>query len=156
MVRVWRITHRQYAESAFSGEGARLYGGRFNSEGIRAVYTSGSLSLSLLELLVQIDDRAYLENCVQFYADIPEGLIYKPAVKELPAGWDDVPYGKSAQKFGDQWIKDGKYAVLRIPSVVVPIEFNYALNPAHRNFDKIEISRSDKVILDPRIKNSPA
>jgi RES domain-containing protein len=156
MVRVWRITHRQYAESAFSGEGARLYGGRFNSEGKRAVYTSGSLSLSLLELLVQINDRDYLEKCVQFYADIPGDLIYKPAVNELPAGWDDVPYGKSAQRFGDQWLKDDKHPVLRIPSVVVPVEFNYVINPAHRHFVKIEISPSKKVILDPRIKNSPA
>ena len=156
MVRVWRITHRQYAESAFSGEGARFYGGRFNSEGVRAAYTSGSLSLSLLELLVQIDDRDYLENCVQFFADIPGDLIYKPTVNELPAGWDNIPYGQSAQKFGDRWLKDEHYAVLRIPSVVVPVEFNYVLNPAHRNFDKIEISRSKKVIFDPRIKNSPA
>ena len=156
MVRVWRVTHRQYLESAFSGEGARLFGGRFNSEGLRAVYTSGSLSLSLLELLVQIEDREYLDNCIQFYADIPSEFIFKPTINELPAGWDAIPYGKSAQKFGDQWINDRQYAVMRIPSVVVPIEFNYAINPNHVDFERIEISNGEKVMLDPRIKNSPA
>jgi len=155
MVRIWRITHRQYHESAFSGEGARLYGGRFNSEGLKAVYTSGSLSLSLLELLVQIDDRSYLDNCIQFYADIPGELIYKPTVNQLPSSWNDVPYGKSTQKFGDQWINDEQYAVMRIPSVVVPIEFNYIINPIHVDFDKIKISNDEMVKLDPRIKNSP-
>lgn len=153
-VRVWRITHREYLQSAFTGEGARLFGGRFNSEGLRAVYTSGSLSLSLLELLVQIDDREYLDYCVQFYVDIPRELIFEPRINELPAGWNAIPYGKSAQKFGDQWIKEGRYAVMRIPSVVVPLEFNYVLNPSHDKFDMIEISKSEKVILDPRIKNS--
>ncbi|CAN5138908.1 hypothetical protein BH23BAC3_BH23BAC3_04960 [soil metagenome] len=103
-VRVWRITKRQYQESAFSGEGARLYGGRFNSEGFRAVYASASLSLSLLELLVQIDDRGFLKDCVQFYADIPEKLIYKPHINDLSAGWDKIPYGKAAQQLGDKWI----------------------------------------------------
>lgn len=151
-VRVWRITRRQYQDSAFSGEGARLYGGRFNSEGFRAVYASSSLSLSLLELLVQIDDREYLKACVQFYADIPERLIYKPHMKDLPSGWEKIPYGKAAQEFGDKWIKNKQDAVLRIPSVVVPVEFNYVINPDHPDFGLIKISMAEDVKFDPRLK----
>lgn len=149
--RVWRISHRDYSESAFSGEGAKLFGGRFNSPGIAAVYTSGALSLSMLELLLQIEDREYLNDCVQFYADIPDKLIYKPRAEDLPDGWSKIPYGKSSQKFGDDWINDSTYAVLRIPSVVVPVEYNYVINPIHPEFEKIELSGGSKVELDPRL-----
>ncbi len=151
-VKAWRITRKPYQNSAFSGEGARLYGGRFNSEGFRAVYTSASLSLSLLELLVQIDDPEFINDCVQFYAEIDERLIFKPRINDLPSGWDKIPYGKAAQEFGDKWLKDEQYAVIRIPSVVVPVEFNYVINPGHPEFRSIDISPAEDVMFDPRLR----
>lgn len=149
--RVWRISHTDYSETAFSGEGAKLFGGRFNSPGVPAIYTSGALSLSLLELLVQVEDREYLNDCIQFYADVPNDLIYKPKTEELPDDWNKIPYGKSSQKFGDEWIHESQYAVLKIPSVVVPVENNYVINPNHTAFDKIELSGGSNVLFDPRL-----
>jgi len=137
--------------TAFSGEGARLFGGRFNSEGLAAVYTSGSLSLSLLELLVQIEDRDYLTECVQIYADIPDHLIYEPDVKDFPKDWNTIPYGQAPQKFGDTWIKKGTFAAMKVPSVVVPVEFNFVINPDHRSFSDVKISKTKPVTLDPRL-----
>ncbi len=151
MTRVWRISHRDYGKTAFTGKGAKLFGGRFNSPELAAIYTSGALSLSLLELLVQIEDREYLNNCVQFHAEIPDQFIYKPLAEELPDGWNKIPYGRSSQKFGDEWIHESSYAVLRIPSVVVPVEYNYIINPNHPDFTKIELSDGSNVSLDPRL-----
>lgn len=150
-IRVWRICHRKFKKTAFSGEGARLYGGRFNSEGNAVVYTSGSLSLSLLELIVQMNDRSQLKDCVIFSADIPVSAIWEPSLKELPDDWNNIPYLSNTQKFGDNWIQSKKTAAMRIPSVVVPIEFNYVINPFHREFSKIRISDADDFSFDERI-----
>lgn len=151
IVRVWRISHKQYADSAFTGEGARLYGGRFNSEGLPAVYTSGNLSLALLEMLVQSNDRNYFSSCVSVYADIPVTIIMKMTPDLLPEGWDAVPYNTASQLFGDKWIDDKQSAVLKVPSVVVPVEWNYVINPLHPDFKKIEISDSTELPFDERL-----
>jgi RES domain-containing protein len=151
IVRVWRISHKQYADSAFTGEGARLYGGRFNSQGLPAVYTSGNLSLALLEMLVQSNDRHYFSFCVSVYADIPITTIKQMRPDILPEGWDAVPYNSTSQLFGDKWIEDGQSAVLKVPSVVVPVEWNYIINPVHPDFKKIEISELAELPFDERL-----
>lgn len=150
-IRVWRIYRWEYKESAFTGEGAKLFGGRFNSEGVAAVYTSGSLSLSLLEILVQSNDRSYLRHCVIFFVDIPTSLIDIPKQSDFPDEWDQIPYGHTSQHFGDKWFSANTNPVLRIPSVVVPIEFNYVLNPNHPDFEQILITESEEKEIDPRL-----
>lgn len=151
MIRVWRICKREYKDSAFSGEGAKLFGGRFNSEGVAAVYTSGSLSLSLLEILVQANDRSYLRHCVVFRADIPKSLVDTPEVTDLPDGWDQIPYGHASQHFGNDWLLSKKSLALRIPSVVIPIEYNYVLNPNHPGFKQTQITKKYSEGLDERL-----
>lgn len=152
MKRVWRITHKKYRDTAFSGEGARLYGGRFNSEGRKAVYTSGHLSLALLELFVQMDNRHHLNHYVKISADIPFELIYEPELKEFPDGWGQIPYGKISQSYGDEWIKDENFAAIRVPSVVVPVEYNFIINPGHPDYQKIKLSKPSEVKFDPRFE----
>lgn len=151
MIRVWRGSHRRYQDSAFTGEGARSFGARFNSEGIAAVYTSGSLSLSLLETLVQTNDRSYLQHYVIFQADIPESLIDISQTSDLPDGWDKIPHGRVSQQFGDRWIVSMTNPVLRVPSVVVPVEYNYVLNPNHPDFESIRITQYKETGIDPRL-----
>jgi RES domain-containing protein len=152
-VKVWRITHKDYKESAFTGEGAKLFGGRFNSEGIPLVYTSGNLSLAMLEIMVQSNGRDYFKQCTVFYAEIPKHLITTPELNDLPGKWNQIPYGKQSQQFGDEWIKSGSSPVLRVPSVVVPIEFNFLMNPLHPEFSKIEIYDAENVSFDTRLTN---
>lgn len=151
IIPVWRICHQRHRDSAFTGEGARLFGARFNSEGIDAVYTSGSLSLSLLEVLVQTNDRSYLQYCVIFRADIPASIIDVAEKEDLPDGWDKIPHGHASQQFGDRWIRSGTSPVLRIPSVVVPVEYNYVLNPNHSDFEHIQVTQYKDAVIDPRL-----
>lgn len=147
---VWRITDKKFKNSAFSGEEAWLWGGRFNSPGKKAVYTSGSLSLALLETLVQSNDRSNLKKKVLVRASIPEEFIQIPTESDLPEKWDWIPLSKASQSYGDSWIENVKDAVLKIPSVVVPVEFNYVINPEHPDFDRISISAPVPLPLDPR------
>lgn len=153
-IRVWRVSNKRYADSAFTGEGARLWGGRFNSPGTPAVYASGSLSLALLEILVQTSDRSYLDKMILFRVDIPQQLIHTPSRNELPNQWNRIPAGKISQVFGDSWIVSRTSPVLRVPSVVVPQEFNYVINPQHDLFDKINISEPRSLPLDSRFYKS--
>lgn len=150
-VRVWRICHEDYIEEAFTGEGARIYGGRFNSEGHPVVYASGSLSLALLEILVQTNDRNYFSSCVQFYVDIPDHMITGLISGGLPAGWNSVPYGTISQDLGDDWLEGLTSVALKVPSVIVPAECNYLINPVHPDFGKIHCSEPAKPALDERL-----
>ncbi|MDR9365905.1 MAG: RES family NAD+ phosphorylase [Balneolaceae bacterium] len=150
-IRVWWICRREYKDSAFSGEGAKLYGGRFNSEGLAAVYTSGSLSLSLLEMLVQVNDRSYLRHCLVFQTDVPESLVDSSLMTDLPDRWNQIPYGHASQNFGDDWLSSSEGLALKIPSVVVPIEHNYVLNPNHPDFRNLQIEEMGQAGIDQRL-----
>lgn len=150
-VEVWRITDKKFKNSAFSGEGARLWGGRFNSPGKKAVYTSGSLSLALLEMLVQSNDRSNLKEKVLLTATISEDIIYIPPESDLPKNWNWTPVSKASQTYGDDWIEKKEHAVLKVPSVVVPIEFNYVINPNHPDFNLISTANPKSLPLDPRL-----
>jgi RES domain-containing protein len=150
IIHAWRITDQKYADSAFSGEGARLWGGRFNSPGTPAVYASGSLSLALLEILVQTNDRSNLENKVLVRAEIAATFIQSPSTNELPVHWNHIPVSKASQRYGDRWIDDKTTPVLRIPSVVVPMEYNFVINPKHQDFNQITLSSPCPLPLDPR------
>jgi len=149
-IEVWRITDKKYSDTAFSGEGARLWGGRFNSPGTFAVYASGSLSLALLEIIVQTNDRSNLKKKVLLRANIPQNLIDEPSINMLPGGWNQIPAAKNSQAYGDEWLREGKNPVLKIPSVVVPLEYNYVINPAHKLFGTIDIVKAVPLPVDPR------
>ncbi|MCC5941364.1 MAG: RES family NAD+ phosphorylase [Balneolaceae bacterium] len=148
---LWRICHKKFIKSAFSGEGARLFGGRFNSEGKAAVYTAGSHSLALLETLVRTKNRDYFQECAVFKAEIPEHSIYKPGLNELPEGWNDLPHGMKSQQFGDEWLTSGLHLAMRLPSVVVPVEYNVVLNPQHPDFPHIKITETEGIPFDSRL-----
>lgn len=154
-IQVWRITNKKYAESAFTGEGARLWGGRYNSIGTPAVYTSGSLSLALIEILIQTNDRSELKSKILYQANIPEKLIQTPSLKELPDQWNQIPVSKASQFYGDRWINEMIHPVLQVPSVVVPQEYNFVINPQHELFRHIEISEVMPLPLDSRFFEVP-
>lgn len=152
MVSCWRIVQERFAGEAFSGEGARLYGGRWNSAGHPVVYTAGSRSLAVLEMLVHLDGPQLLERYQLFEAMLPESLITELAVKDLPRDWRDDPVPRSAQALGDAWIEKAASAVLRVPSVLIPEEHNYLLNPRHAGFREIRVSGPQNFAFDPRLK----
>jgi RES domain-containing protein len=149
MPTVWRLLTARYAESAFSGEGARLYGGRWNRKGVPMVYTAGSQSLAMLELLVQ--NEPLRARYVMIAARLPKNLKIERIVPEqLPADWRDLAAREQMQIIGTDWAKRRSSAVLAVPSAVIPSETNYLLNPSHPSFAKIEIGEPQDFITDLR------
>lgn len=147
---VWRLLTARFADSAFTGEGARLYGGRWNRKGVPMVYTAGSQSLATLEMLVQ--DEPLRARYVMIPVALPKNLkIERVTEGELPADWRDLAAREQLQAIGTAWAKRKSSAVLAMPSTVIPAEHNYLLNPLHPSFSKIETGEPQDFITDPRL-----
>lgn len=150
MPEAWRIVKEKHAATAFSGQGAARTGGRWNSRGVPVVYTSGTKSLAALESLVHLNPPVpfkYIAIRVQF----AETLIGKVPLKSLPADWRAEPPPPSSKAVGDAWARQGRSAVLELPSVIISGEANYLLNPAHPDFKKISIGKPEPFSFDPRL-----
>jgi len=135
----WRITKRKHAKAAFSGSGARKYGGRWNSPGTAIVYTAESQSLAVLEMLVHLDGPELLQRYVLIGVKIEESLVREVGPADLPRNWRADPAPVGLRKVGDEWIASGVSPVLRVPSTLVPAESNFLLNPAHPDCSKLVI-----------------
>lgn len=135
----------------WDGTGAAMVGGRWNSPGRPAIYGSLSYACSMLEILVHANiGRIPMTHCY-VVADVPENVpIERFDTQALPLGWDgDDP--SIARRFGDQWLADGKSAVLVVPSVVAKLEWNAVINPLHPAAGQLAVSQSKKVIWDQRL-----
>lgn len=148
---VWRPVEEQYSGSAFSGEGARQHGGRFNSPGIPVVYTAGSLPLALVETMTGLERYDQLRRYMFFRVGIPQGQLSKLEAEDLPDGWDRHPPSSRSQRIGDRWVSREDSAVLRVPSVAAPYSYNYLLNPLHEAFDDIELGQAEPFPVDERL-----
>lgn len=150
MSRAWPIVKTRYSADAFSGEGARLYGGRWNSAGTAMVYTAGSTSLATLELLVHLNTSVPSAYSI-CPVDFDDSLIETLDLATLPRDWRKSPPPISLQTIGDDWIYRASSVVLRVPSAVIESENNYLINPAHTDFKKLVIGRMEVFKLDPRL-----
>lgn len=148
---VWRLERKRYARTAFTGEGARLYGGRFNSKGTPVVYAAENLPLALLETLVGLTDYEQLYQYVFYRAEMPEEMIEDLLESDLPSGWDAHPPAAPSQRIGDEWAQSGRSLALRVPSVIVPYSFNYVINPEHPDFEALTISEAEALPVDDRL-----
>jgi RES domain-containing protein len=148
----WRIVKEKHAKTAFSGEGARIYEGRWNSAGVAMVYCSEHLSLAALEILAHTQPVTIRDKFRAFRVSWGEALMTIVDLKKLPKGWDDQPPSAMSKSIGDEWIKSGRSAVLALPSVLIRQERTFLLNPKHRDFAKIEIKDTGSFALDPRLK----
>ena len=155
MFEAWRIVKRRYTETAFDGEGARLFGGRWNSPGRPVIYVSESRALAMLEILAGLGSTAVLPAWVmigvRFPKEIVTGIEDLLGGDGLPDAWDAAPPTFVTQGIGDRWLEEASSAVLRIPSVIVPAESNYLLNPRHPEFQRIKIGEPEELRLDPRL-----
>lgn len=150
-VRAWRIVKAKHAGDAFSGEGARLAGGRFNSPGRPAVYMAGSPSLAMLEMLVHLESQELLRRYVIYEITLDTAWVTTVAPDDLPGTWRDSPPPPAVQHVGDRWLEQGQSAALRVPSAVVPTEWNYLLNPLHADFVRTTIGAKQPIEFDPRL-----
>lgn len=150
-MRVWRITTRAHA--SFDGEGARLYGSRWTPRGMPAVFTSATLSLAALERFVHTDADLESPSLVAISADVPaeEIAIDSVDVAQLQPDWRTFPPSPVLTAVGKRWLQASETAVLSVPSAVIPHERNFLLNPRHREFARIAVSRQEPFTFDPRM-----
>lgn len=149
----WRLVRPGYGSpgDAFSGEGARLYGGRWNAPGRRVVYVSSSLALAVLETLVHADRRRFERDYVFFRLHIPEHLVLELRDRDLPADWRARAVSEGARRVGDAWLEAQASVALSVPSVIVPEERNYLLNPSHAQFRDLDIQAPRPFRFDARL-----
>lgn len=153
MPKVFRLYPSHAPGDPLSGEGARLYGGRWNRPGTAVVYTSEHLSLAVLEVLVNNANREALQDYHFLELEFDSKLLY--SIQGLPPkGWLDYPASGVSQDAGTRWAEDLISAVLAVPSAIVPTERNYILNPRHPDFSRIRVSRPFPFALDARLKRS--
>lgn len=154
-MRVYRIYRKQRREAAFTGEGARIAGARWNFPGTPMVYTSSTISLCLLEFFVHFDPEAgdMTELNLEYrWADIPETWPRLEIQEtDLPSNWKEIPWPQSTQELGTKWMIQAKHVVVSVPSVVVPMERNFLLNPAHPVFSKIHLGQPSALDIDRRL-----
>jgi len=155
VITAWRIVKGRRAQTAFDGEGARLSGGRWNSPGTGIVYTSASAALAVLEMLVHLGQGNVLPSYVLIACSFSESLVEHVDPDDLPANWLAYPAPPVLQSVGDQWVSNGQSAVLRVPSVIVPREFNFLLNPTHADFRRVKIGKPEPFGLDLRLLKVP-
>jgi RES domain-containing protein len=151
-VRVWRLTSKHHATTAYSGIGNKKAGSRWVPAGYSAVYTSEQVSLAVLETLVHIDPIHFKNTFVKLYADIPEDInIEILQIDTLPIDWRDAYEDPRLQTIGQDWIERANSAVLIVPSAIVPQENNIIINPLHSDFDSILIGDPEPFRFDGRL-----
>ncbi len=136
----------------FDGEGAFLFGGRWNSRGTRILYTAGSLSLAALEMLVHLNSEEILLSYSFASAGFDESLILPTEeFRTLPESWSVSPPQLEIQRIGDEWAETQASVVLKVPTSVVPVEFNYLINVGHPEFSKVKLGEPQTFTFDERL-----
>jgi RES domain-containing protein len=149
-MRVWRIARQGYAP--LDGEGARRFGGRWNSRGLPAVYTAGHLSLAVLEVLVHTDPDLIPLDLAIFEIEMADALsIQRIHAADLPEGWAATPDHRACRELGDAWLAQATHPVLEVPSAVVPEEANYLINPTHADSAIVKVVRTRPFVFDARL-----
>ncbi len=143
-MRAWRLARRRYA--ALDGAGARHYGGRWNRPGQAVVYASENLSLAVLEIIVHLEVALdeFPSDYVKIAIEVPDAVSIR-RIERLPKTDAEM------SEFGSRWYESASSAVLAVPSIVVPEEFNLLLNPEHADFHKIKAAASRPFRFDRRL-----
>ncbi len=147
---VFKITLIKYADKLnASGNPAR-----WNSKDVKVIYTAGSRALACLENIVHRTSRGLQDNFKTLLIDIPDnikiGVISRENMISNWQAYQNMPY---TQKLGDEWIKNKSSAVLKVPSVIIPEEHNYLINPEHKDFKQIRLVSAESFEFDIRIKD---
>ncbi len=136
----------------FDGEGSFRFGGRWNSRGTRILYIAGSLSLAALEMLVHLNNEEILLSYSFATAEFDESLILPiEEFRALPENWSVSPPPLEIQQIGDEWAETQTSVVLKVPTSVLPVEFNYLINVEHPEFSKIKLGEPRAFTFDERL-----
>jgi RES domain-containing protein len=155
-VQVFRLQRKRYG-TALSGIGSAQLGGRWNNPGTEMVYTSGNRSLAMAEVLVHLSISEMPNDFRMLTIDIPKALTLEELhLKDLHPDWNRFPHIPQTQLQGDAFIQGNRVAVLQVPSVITPGDFNFLLNPQHSDFAKIQVVCDEPFPFDDRLFLPPA
>ncbi|MVM34545.1 RES domain-containing protein [Spirosoma sp. HMF4905] len=146
---VYRITKVTYADRLVASGGAA----RWNSRGQFVIYTAATRALACLENVVHRSGEGLLDNFRVMIIDVPDILTIETILPEtLPINWFDFQQYDACQRIGEEWLRNGRSAILKVPSAIIPSEWNFLLNPAHPDFTRITLLQTEAFAFDPRIK----
>lgn len=152
-VAVWRIAVEApaYAANDVSGTGAKATGGRWNSKGTPVVYCATNIALATLETVHYLQTGGLPYNRFLVRIDVPDAVWdARQVLAPLPGGWDAIPAGLASRSAGDAWIRSGTSALLLVPSVIVPDEYNVLVNPVHVDASTVTATAIRRWLYDPR------
>lgn len=149
---VYRIAKKKSRSEDLSGQGAANAGGRWNSQGVHATYTSESRSLALLEILVHVDIEDLPDNLFVMVIEIaPEAQLLEISDSVLPINWRE-PDNLALKSLGDSILSKNQHIGFKVRSAVLPAEFNVILNPKHPDFNiLVKVVKSEEFEPDKRL-----
>lgn len=150
-MRAFRIVKKRHALTAFTGDGARAYGGRWNLPGIPMVYAAHTRALAALESLAHYGGAERRMAFVTFEIETPDKLAIQLEPSQLPRDWRNDEPSPSTQAIGSEWQRAGGSAALMVPSVLVPQEYCVLLNPEHPDTDRVMVSYPEPFTFDGRL-----
>lgn len=146
---IYRITKEKYA-TQFNGKGAAKFGHRWNSKGTEVIYCAESRALALAELSVYLNVTMASTKYAMLHIEVPDKTKIKTISKMLPENWNNYPHLKNTKVIGDEFVAEDKFLLMKIPSAIVHGDYNYIINPRHKDFINIEISAAEHFPVDER------
>lgn len=150
-MQAFRIVKRWHAPDAFTGEGARIHGGRWNRVGTPMVYAAQSRALAALESLAHFAGAERRIAFVIYAIEIPDALVLRIDPRSLPGGWRADEPAAITQDLGTAWQREGHSVALAVPSVLIPEETCVLLNPEHADTDQVAVSYPVAFEFDERL-----
>jgi RES domain-containing protein len=152
MQTAFRIFKTKRAATWFDGEGAFLFGGRWNTKGTRLLYASENLSLAALEMLVHLNRKQLLASYSYASLQFDEKFVLPvEKFRKLPSNWRDSPSPITVQQIGDEWARSNASLGLQVPTAILPAEHNYLINVSHPDFSKIKLGKPSPFTFDDRL-----
>lgn len=145
---LYRITTKPYIND-LSGTGAMLYGGRWNAKGQRMLYTSESLSLAMLEIMANLSSKLLGRGFYCVELELSNECVIE-TLPSLPDQWNAYPYTLATIEAGNEFLKTGGVCI-KVPSAIIPTEFNYLMNPLHDNFHHLKVVDARPILFDHRL-----
>ncbi len=148
---VYRICNTIYSND-LSGQGAKLFGGRWNSKGFSMLYTSSTRALAALEVLVHMPINNVKQMDFSIVSiSLPENSMEEVKYNVIKKEIDESGLNSNFKLIGDDWIKRNSSLLLKVPSVVINEEYNFLINPAHKDFTKVKILSIQPFSFDERL-----
>jgi RES domain-containing protein len=147
---LYRIGNCNYIND-LSGTGTRLFGGRWSSKGKPGVYLASSRALAVLEVLVHLQPLFIPDNFCLAEIEVPDDSMEQVDLNQLPTNWNEISSPLAVRKTGDDFLLAKQHLMLKLPSAIVPAEFNFLVNPLHPDMQKVKLLKQEPFSFDDRL-----